>query len=461
MVDIIRNIDIIKCTNKNEQYVRNADTEESMSKEISDMLSSVEIPRMVLVRQKFDSFSLPPASIDKILYEQFTGISASISPGMRVAIAVGSRGIANLVQLVRTTVDYLISCGAKPFIVPAMGSHGGGTAAGQAQLLKNLGIVESTVHCPVISSVETVRLDTVVDGQPVFMDSKAFAADGVVMICRVKPHTDFRGRYESGMLKMLTVGLGKPKGAQIFHQLGQSKMAYMLQRIGQVILSEANILFAVTVVENAYDATYSVDVVKASEILDKEPELLVTARRMMPQILVDECDVLIVDEIGKDISGAGMDPNVSGTFVYENMEGGVKANQVCVLDVTEASHGNALGIGMAHATTRRLEEKLDRDSMYLNSVTAGTMLESHIPPVMENDLDAIRLCMWVCRHENGSGDRIIRIKNTLRMEHIMVSEFMLDQVYANRRLEIIGEPLHMLFDQHGNIKREERHETDQ
>ena len=371
------------------------------------------------------------------------------TPGMRIAIAVGSRGIANLEQLVRTTVDFLISCGARPFIVPAMGSHGGGTATGQAQLLKNLGIVEANVHCPVISSVETVQLDSFVDGQPVFIDSKAFAADGVVLICRVKPHTDFRGRYESGILKMLTVGLGKPKGAQVFHELGQSKMAYMLERIGQVILSKTNILFAVAVVENAYDNTYSVDVVKSNEILDKEPGLLLTASKMMPQILIDECDVLIIDEIGKDISGTGMDPNVSGTFVYKNMKGGIQADQVCVLDVTEASHGNALGVGMAQVTTRRLEKKLDRDSMYLNSVTAGTMLESRIPPVMENDLDAIRLCVWLCRHDNGGGDRIIRIKNTLQLENIMVSEVMLDQVYANRRLEIIGEPLHMLFDKCG------------
>ena len=353
--------------------------------------------------------------------------------------------------LIRTLADFCKSRGAEPFAIPAMGSHGGATAEGQREVLEALGITEESIGCPVVSSMETVVVGKTADGKDVHVDAHAAAADAIVVINRIKPHTSFRGTYESGLMKMMAIGLGKQKGADSCHASGYKYMAKMVPAFGNVILDHAPVAFGVGVLENAFDRTAKIAALTPEEIRAREPELLQEAFSLMPRLYFDSCDVLVVDEIGKNISGGGMDPNITGAFSTPYASGGIDAQMRCILSLTPQTHGSAYGMGAADVISKRLYDAVDLEKTYPNSITSTALSFSKIPIVMKNDDDTIRLCVKSCTDIDKQNPRIIRIKNTLSLGEILISEAMLPEAAANPDMEILSEPAYLDFNEAGNL----------
>lgn len=420
----------------------------------SAILSKIELPRMFRVKQLFPRPKIEPQDIP----EHIAGIlskepfGTKIKPGMRIAITAGSRGIANVALITKSIADFVKLKGASPFIVPAMGSHGNATAEGQLDILASYGITEDSVGCPILSSMEVKKIGVNAEGMDVVIDRNAAEADGIIVSCRVKPHTSFRGRFESGIMKMMTIGLGKQVGAEICHKAGFKYMAKYVPMFGQAILDNAPVLFAVAAIENAFDETAEIVAVDACDIYEQEPLLLQKAFSNMPQIHVGSCDLLIVDQVGKYFSGDGMDPNVTGTFSTPYASGGIRKQHVVVLDVDDNSHGNAMGIGHAIATTVRAVNKLDLDAMYANGITCKLLNGCRIPAYMECDRDAIKMGLALCVDYDELRPRIVRIPNTLHLEHIMLSEAYYDEAINDSRLVVESEPQPLIFDGAGNLK---------
>ncbi|MEW9031755.1 MAG: lactate racemase domain-containing protein, partial [Planifilum fimeticola] len=334
---------------------------------IESLLKDVPLPRMVKVRQSFPApevADVPGAVREAVAAE---GVLERISEGDRVAIAVGSRGVADIDVMAREVVRLVRSRGGQPFIVPAMGSHGGATAEGQIEVLKQLGVTESSVEAPIRSSMDVGRLAS---GLPVYTDRQAYSADKVIVINRVKPHTAFRGPVESGLMKMITIGLGKQKGAEAAHSRGFQYMAEHVVAMARIVLSQVPIIFGLATVENAYDRPAKIVAVPAEKIEAVEPGLLLEAKSLMPRILFDPIDVLVVDEIGKDISGDGMDPNITGRYPTPYASGGPRVTRIAVLGLTERTRGNANGIGLADITTRKAFEAIEWEKGYANALTS-------------------------------------------------------------------------------------------
>ncbi|MCL2056706.1 MAG: lactate racemase domain-containing protein [Oscillospiraceae bacterium] len=424
-----------------------------MSGVVSGLIKDVPLPGMARVRQVFPRPKIEagsiPGEIQAILErEEF---SAQIKPGMRIAITAGSRGIANIALITKAIADFCKGRGAYPFVFPAMGSHGGATAEGQSLILEHYGITEDYLGCPILSGMETVEIGRTKEGQPVLIDKYASEADGIIVAGRVKPHTCFRGTYESGIMKMLAIGLGKQQGADNCHHAGFGKMAHYVPLFGNAIIKHANILFALAIIENAYDETYRLEGIMPGDIADTEPALLKDAYAHMPKILIDECDLLIVDQIGKNFSGDGMDPNITGTFCTPYAEGGIKAQRVTVLGLTPETGGNAMGIGMAHATTRRVFNRMDFDVTYPNSITSKVLEMSRVPMVMKNDREAIQICLRSCSDIDHSNPRIVRIANSLHIDNIYISSALLEEAKAADGMEIISGPEPFPFDADGNL----------
>lgn len=424
-----------------------------MKSVVSSLVEHVAIPKMFQVRQIFPAHRIDQGEIPEVMLEQMgqEEIASQIKPGMTVAITVGSRQIANIVTITRTIVDFVKTQGGKPFIVAAMGSHGGATEEGQREILKNYGITEEAIGCPVKCSMEVVKIGINEEGMDVLIGKDAAEADGIIVNCRVKPHTCFRGRYESGIMKMMTIGLGKQAGADVCHAAGFGQMAKYVPMFGKAILRNANILFAVAVLENAYDQTAKISIVNHDEIEEAEPTLLEEAKSYLPQILVPECDVLICDLIGKNYSGSGMDPNITGTFVTPYASGGLKSQRVAILDLSKESHHSGCGMGMAHATTRRFFEKVDLDLTYPNLITSTVVENARIPMIMKNDKEAIQVCIRTCTGIDKEHVRIVRIANSLNVEHIMLSEVYYEEAKKNPNLIIETEPQEMEFDENGGL----------
>ncbi len=426
--------------------------------EVPDMsryLKDTYIPRMFRARQDFlrpriEREEIPGKIFSLLSDEKFAG---RVKPGMRIAITAGSRGIANNDLTTKTIADWVKSRGASPFIVPAMGSHGGATAEGQAQILAGYGIDEERMGCPVISSMETVKIGQTEEEHPrdVFIDRNAYESDGIILGCRIKPHTAFRGPYESGLMKMMAIGLGKQYGAEACHEQGFGNMAKNVPLFGKCIIKNAPILFGVPTIENAYDETCGIFAVAAEDIEAEEPGILKQAFSMMPRILVDACDVLIVDAIGKNFSGDGMDPNITGTFCTPYATGGIDAQRVAVLNVSPESHGNGIGLGYASATTERVYGQLDLASMYPNAITCTVLGGVRIPIVLRNDRECIQCCIKSCNMIDKSNPRIVRIPNSLHLQHILLSEAYLEEAREIPGLVIESEPFEMEFDGNGNL----------
>ncbi|MDR3530256.1 MAG: lactate racemase domain-containing protein [Rhodopila sp.] len=419
---------------------------------VEGLLQDVALPRMIRVRQNFAVMTCPDVAAAVRAECRKPAIAGRIRPGARVAVAVGSRGVADLPILVRTVVEELRAQGAIPFAVPAMGSHGGATAAGQVDLLAGLGVTEASVGCPIVSSMETVRLGTMAGtGLPVLMDRHAMGADGIVVINRVKPHTSFSGPIESGLVKMITIGLGKQKGADSCHSLGFGQMARNIVAMAEIKLREAPFLFGLASIENAYDRVARVVAVPAEDILAAEPQLLVEARANMPRIQFNPLDVLVVDRMGKEYSGAGMDPNITGRGDTPFVKMTQSVASMAVLDLSEISHGNASGMGLAEVCTRRLFDKVDFETTYANATTAAVLAGARIPVIMESDRAAVQLAVRTCACPDMSKLRLVRIKNTLHLETILISEAMLHEALGNPDISVLGPAEDWGFDERGSL----------
>jgi hypothetical protein len=358
---------------------------------------------------------------------------------MRVAISVGSRGVAQIDRLTGAVVRELAARGAQPFIVPAMGSHGGATAEGQRELLTQLGVTEERVGAPIVASMETVQLGETESGKRVYLDARAAEADGIVVMGRVKPHTAFRGEYESGLLKMMAIGLGKHTGAMECHSEGFGRMAEYLPAYGRVILSRAPILCGLAVVENGYDQPYRIEAIAPEAIMAREPELLREAFSLMPSIPFRRVDVLVVRRIGKNISGDGMDPNITGTFATPFAEGGPEVGRSVVLDLTEETHGNGLGVGMADFTTARLFSRLDLDAMYPNSLTSTVLGPSRIPIIMKDEETAVKAALYTCNGCDRAHPRVVMIRDTLQLDRLWISPALAEEARSHTHCSAPGD----------------------
>ena len=420
---------------------------------VSALLAPIEIPKMFRARQTFPRETISPEDIPGVVEAQIAQplFSEKIKPGMSIAITAGSRGIANVDIITKAVVDAVKRRGANPFIVPAMGSHGGATAEGQLEILAGYGITPETMGCPIRSSMEVVELGTSDTGLPVYMDKNAYESDGVILSCRLKPHNAFRGKVESGPCKMMAVGLGKQRGAERVHSEGMGKIGANILSIAKVMLEKGPILFAIPCMENAYDETCRIEAIDAKDILTREPELLKFAFGNMPSLLVGECDVLVVDETGKNYSGTGVDPNITGTFSTEYAHGGVKVQRTCFLDLSEESHGNSLGVGLANAITKRFFDKIDLEKMYPNCLTSTVLASARIPCIVYSDKEAIQLCIRTCNGIDQKHARVIRIPNSLHIGNIMLSEAYYEDVVAGKYpgLEAFSQPEALEFDEEG------------
>ena len=420
---------------------------------VERLLSSVELPEMVSVRQKFDDTHIPVEEIPDVVKTQLdrTEIKEKIRPGMEIAITVGSRGVANIPVIIKAIGDFVKSQGATPFLVPAMGSHGGATAEGQRAVIEGYGVTEEARGCEIRSSMETALIGETPNGMPVRIDKNAYEADGIIVCGRVKPHTGFRGPYESGIMKMMAIGLGKQFGAEIIHWDGFGHFKEYIPMFGNAILKNAPVLCGVALLENAYDKTREIVSLTPQEIIDEEPKLLLRAKSYMPRILFDSCDVLIVDQMGKNISGDGMDPNISGRFPTPYADGGIKAQRVVALDLTEQSHGNACGIGLADVTTRRLFNKMDFEQTYPNAITNTVVEEMKIPMIMESDKLAVQMALKSCVEIDHQNPRVVRIHTTMDMDEIQISAGLVEEARQNPALEILGETKPMEFNGQDNF----------
>ena len=420
---------------------------------VSQLLKEVPLPKMQNVCQKFDDFCIKTEEIPSIIKSEFerAGIGEKIRPGMEIAITAGSRGIANIPVILKAIADEVRTRNGKPFLVPAMGSHGGATAKGQKEVLEGYGITEEAVGCPICSDMETVVIGKTEDGRNVYMDKKAANADGIIVCGRIKPHTGYRGEYESGIMKMMAIGLGKQKGAEVIHADGFGEMYRNIPMFGKVILKNAPVLFGVAILENAYDKTRELHALTPEEILIQEPVLLKKAKAYMPSLPFEKCDVLVIDRIGKNISGDGMDPNISGRFPTPYATGGIQAQRVVVLDLTEETHGNACGIGLADCTTKKLFSHMDLEATYPNAITNTVVGELKIPMMMNSDREAIQLGIKTCNKIDWQNVKMIHIKDTLSMEQIEISEAFCKEKSWKNHLTFEGDLHSWKFAEEGNL----------
>lgn len=423
-----------------------------------EMMSSLArkhpLPRMATVRQKFaeDKIEDIAGELRRKCARTEIGVRLSrIRKGQSVAITAGSRGVANTAEVIREIAALVKERGGVPFVFPAMGSHGGASAEGQISLLKEYRVIEEFVGAPIRATMDVTQIAKTPDGRPVFIDAFAAEADHVIVVNRIKAHTAFRGRYESGLMKMMVIGMGKQKGAETCHDRGFGFMAEDLAVFGNAILQNAPILMGVALIENAYDETCRIEALSAEEIPAEEPELLKYAVSRMGKILFPEIDVLVVDRIGKNISGDGMDPNVTGRFPTPYGSGWLKAQRTAVLDLTDETHGNCFGVGMADVTTQRLLDKSNLEVMYVNALTSTLLPATKIPMVARSQREAIGICIKTCNNIDRNAPRIVRIRDTLHLGEIMVSEALLEEAEQNDRIEILGKPEFMRFDETGDL----------
>jgi hypothetical protein len=413
----------------------------------------MKFPKMYRVRQRLDDTKIE--NIEPAVEAELRKLSlTSIKPGQRVAITGGSRGIANMAEILKTVVEHIKSYDAQPFIFPAMGSHGGATAQGQVAVLEQLGITESYLNAPVLSSMDVVEIARTDDDVPVFVDQNALAADHIVVVNRIKSHTKFKGPVESGLVKMMAIGMGKLKGAEFYHKAAiQHTFPKIIMDAARMVIRRTPVLFALGIIENAYGKTSLVSAVKPDAIENKEKELLILSKKLMAKLPFNDIDLLIVDEMGKDISGVGIDPNVTGRNrdllgVFDHP---VQVKRLFVRDLTAKSKGNAVGIGLADITTQRLVDKIDYDATYKNCITGISLEKAAVPMHFKNDRKAIEVGLGSMGLIPPEKSKIVRIKNTNRLETVQVSEAFADELQQRSDLEILGESRSMDFEDNDNL----------
>lgn len=418
---------------------------------IKELLKDVPLPKMATISQSFPSDRLTDVAgaLRKELNK--SSIIERVRPEMRIAVAVGSRGLADLPVLVQGIVSELKRLGAKPFVIPAMGSHGGASAEGQEDVLANLGVTPQRVGCPIVSSMEVVEIGRLANGLPVYMDKQAYEADGIVVLNRVKPHTAFRGNNESGIVKMLTIGLGKQKGAEACHAYSFKYMAEHIVLMAEQILATNKILFGIATVENAYDQISKVAAAAPEEFIELDRQLLVEAKANMASLPFKQIDVLVLDRIGKDISGDGMDPNITGRYPTPYASGGPEIAKMVVLDLTERTHGNANGMGTADFATRRLVNKTNFSMTYANGLTSTVVGPTHMPTILECDQDALLAAIKTCNAKDQKQARIVRIADTLHLGKLQISEALVEEALKLPGITLLSEPAELSFDEAGNL----------
>ena len=411
-------------------------------------------PKFFKIRQKINAPRLE--NIEKRvneLLDQFE-LQKRVKKGEYIALTAGSRGIKDKPKVLKTIVARLKDLGATPFIVPCMGSHGGATAEGQIEVLEGLGITEQSVGAPILSSVEVQPIGKTRFGTPVLIDKNILKADKIIVVNRIKLHTDFKGEFESGLIKMMVIGMGKPEGAMMVHRLTiKHGFPTVLTEAGSMILKKLPIFFGMGIIENPYDETAFIELLSPQEMFEKEKALLKKARKLMPRLPFDQIDILIMDELGKNVSGAGMDTNVIGRCFSINNQKPKKPRitRIFVRDLTEASHGNACGIGMAEYTTKRLVDKIDYPSMHINCITGMTPEGGRVPIFFEKDREALSTAHYNSGVIDPQDLRILWIKNTLELEYIYASVPLLKEARSNSKIEVLGKPFDLPFDDNGNL----------
>lgn len=421
---------------------------------VTKLVSDMTLPPMIKIRQIMDESHISPEEIPSLIREGFTrgSVRQRIKPGMRVAITCGSRGIANIAAITKSIVETVREMETEPFVFPAMGSHGGATAEGQIRVLSQYGITAEYLGCPIKSSMDTVKIGATPEGMPVFADKHALEADAVILCGRIKAHTAFQGPYESGLLKMAVIGMGNQLGAETAHESGFVHLGRLLPQCAKVTFENANIIAGVGIVENAFHKTCKIEVIDRDDIFDREPELLLEAKKRMGRILLDNLDVLVVDRIGKNISGEGMDPHVTGRFaVPEAVSGGINVKRLAVLDLTDETHGNFNGLGHADCTTKRVFDKADADETYPNGVTFTVIRVCKMPMFTHTDRACVQLALRTCNETDKKNPRIVRIRDTADVTTIWISPALLDEALQHPRIEVIGEPEEWAFDANGNL----------
>jgi len=414
----------------------------------------MNFPKVYRVRQSFDRTAVKDIPGTAQAELKRLSLGKYIKPGQRVALTAGSRGVANIAIILKAAVEYLKSLGAQPFIFPAMGSHGGATAEGQTALLAHYNVTEAFTGAAILSSMEVVEIGKTEDGVPVFIDRHASRADWIIVVNRIKPHTKFKAPIESGLMKMMAIGMGKQKGAEHYHK---AAIQYTFPKIivdgGRVVLKKAPILCGLGMVENGYDETAKIVALKPEELEKKEIELLELAKKMMPRLPFNEIDLLIVDEMGKDISGTGIDPNVTGrnrdllgVFPHPT-----NIKRLFVRDLTPNSEGNATGIGLADLTTKRLVDKINYQATYMNCITGISLEKAAVPMHFETDQEAVKVALGSIGLIPPEKSKIVRIKNTLQVDEVEASEAYREELSKRSDLEILEGPQPMPFDGRGNL----------
>jgi hypothetical protein len=413
-------------------------------------------PRMVRIRQTFERPRIAdiPAAVTEQL--QRLELERTIRPGHTVALTAGSRGIANIHIILKATADFLKRLGAKPFLIPAMGSHGGGTAEGQRKIIESYGITEAFVGVPIHASMDTVQVGTTDEGYPVLLDRQASQADHIGVVARIKPHTSFHGPIESGLCKMMLIGLGKHQGALLYHRiLLEQPYDSVVRSVTRTMLANARIAFGLGIVENGYDETALIEAVLPARFIEREEALLTQARAWLARLPVDQADVLIVDRIGKDISGSGMDTNVIGrkrAFRGQAAPPGMPVIRlVYVRGLTENTHGNATGIGLADFTSTRLVQEMNYRATVINCLTAGYPEGAFIPVHFATDREVVEAALAIIGSRSPEEARLLRIRDTLHLDELEVSEAVLADPNPRTPFAAIGPARVMAFDESGNL----------
>lgn len=398
-----------------------------------------ELPGMHKVEQIFDRPRV--GHIKETIHEQMTrtDIRSKMKPGQKVAVAVGSRGIRNLSVIVKYVIEEIKETGASPFIVAAMGSHGGGTREGQQGILSGFAVTEEAMGVPIVTTLDVVELGRLKSGTRVYFDQAAYEADMVVVINRVKLHTDFTAELQSGLCKMLVIGLGNHMGCTAIHEEAFEDFGAVLEEAGTFIMSRVNVGFGVAILENAYDETSLIEVVAAECLIKREKELVKMAAVNMPSILIPEIDILVVDKIGKDISGCGYDPNIIGkSYLLKEFPLPVpRIDKMVLLDLTEETHGNGVGLGIFDIITKRVFERLDYEAVYANSIAVKDLDDCKIPLIAGDGEEALKIAVKVLRGVDRKKLKIVKIESTLCLQYIEVSDALLPWVKGNDRLVLL------------------------
>jgi hypothetical protein len=415
----------------------------------------MSFPRMMRIRQHFEAPTV--ADIPAAVRQEVSrlNLSARVKKGETIAVTVGSRGIANIALIIKSLVAQLKALGLEPFLVPAMGSHGGGIAENQRALIEGYGVTEEYVGAPIRATMDTVQVGQTEEGVPVFFDRYAWEADHVAVVGRVKPHTGFVGEIESGLHKMMLIGLGKHKGAALYHQaIVHYTFDRIIRSVGRTVIEKCGVLLGLGIVENQYDKTALIKAVAPHEFAEREKELLVLARKWMPRLPFDQVDLLLVDQIGKNISGAGMDTNVIGRKFNDHAATGKelpRVTRVYVRGLTQETHGNASGIGLADYAHRRAVEQMDREVTYINCMTGNHPSAAAIPIYYDTDRQCLEKAIRTIGLVEPERARLVRIHNTLDLVEVLVSEAYLPELKKRADLEILEEAQDMRFDEKGDL----------